>query len=537
MTSLRDLLASAEPTTQLPLRGLEDRLRLEGRLSAAAMPLPDGLAVSGLTEDSRDVRPGWLFVALPGAHVDGHQFVAAAAAGGALAAIVERHLDIPIPQLIVDRSRRALATAACWWYGDPSAELGVVGITGTDGKTSTSYFATAALQAAGIATGMLGTAALEIGDVREANPEHATTPAAPRLQAILRAMVTAGDRAAVVETTSHGLALDRVGGVRYDVAILTNITHEHLELHGTWEAYRAAKLSLFERLAGGRENPPKPSPGWPRTGIVNANDPSAKVFIEATARAGASVLTYSANPSRRRADVEGTTIVASRWGEGRRLWYAAPSGSAEVRIQLSGGFNVINALAVIALGEALGLDPARVRQGIESVAVVPGRMERIVAGQPFEVVVDFAHSPASLELVLDELGRTAAARGGGLIAVFGSAGERDTAKRPEMGRIAAERCRLVVLTDEDPRGEDRDAILAEIAVGADAAGKVRGRDLLLIPDRGATIRSALSHAQPGDFVLLAGKGHERTIEYADHAAPWDERAEALAALAELGYHG
>ena len=539
MTSIADLIKAADDREPRPLAELVGRLQGEGRLRSVAGGAPaDTLPlISGVTNDSRAVRPGSLFVAVPGEHADGHRFVDAAAAAGAVAAVVERAVESPLPQVVVDRSRAALASAAGWWYGDPSAELGVIGITGTDGKTTTSFLATAALEAAGLPTGMLGTAALEIGDRREPNPEHATTPEAPRLQAILRAMVTAGDRAAVVETTSHGLALERVAGIRYDIAILTNITHEHLELHGSWEAYRDAKRSLFDHLAVGPGNPGKTVPGWPRTGIVNAMDPSADAIVEATRRAGARVLTYSANPSRWPADVAATSIALERWGEGLHLGYVTPSGDGRLRSRLSGGFNVPNLLAVIALGEAIGLDPAAVRAGLESVAAIPGRMERIDAGQPFEVVVDYAHTTASLTTVLAELGRHAKQRQGALIVVFGSAGERDTQKRPDMGRIAGQRCRLVVLTDEDPRGEDREAILAEIAAGATAAGKRRGTDLLLIPDRRTAIRTALAAARPGDFVLLAGKGHESTILYAAHAEPWDERAEALAALADLGHRG
>jgi UDP-N-acetylmuramoyl-L-alanyl-D-glutamate--2,6-diaminopimelate ligase len=539
MTSIADLIEAADGREPRPLSDLVRRLEGEGRLRSVAGgdPADTPLLISGVANDSRAVRPGSLFVAVPGEHADGHGFVDAAAAAGAVAVVVERAVESPLPQIVVDRSRAALASAAGWWYGDPSADLGVIGITGTDGKTTTSFLATAALEAAGVPTGMLGTAALEIGDRREPNPEHATTPEAPRLQAILRAMVTAGDRAAVVETTSHGLALERVAGIRYDIAILTNITHEHLELHGSWEAYRDAKRSLFDRLAVGPGNPGKTVPGWPRTGIVNAMDPSADAIVEATRRAGARVLTYSANPSRWPADVAATSIALERWGEGLHLGYVTPSGDGRLRSRLSGGFNVPNLLAVIALGEAIGLDPAAVRAGLESVAAIPGRMERIDAGQPFEVVVDYAHTTASLTTVLAELGRHAKQRQGALIVVFGSAGERDTQKRPDMGRIAGQRCRLVVLTDEDPRGEDREAILAEIAAGATAAGKRRGTDLLLIPDRRTAIRTALAAARPGDFVLLAGKGHESTILYAAHAEPWDERAEALAALADLGHRG
>ena len=223
--------------------------------------------------------------------------------------------------------------------------------------------------------------------------------------------------------------------------------------------------------------------------------------------------------------------------EGLRADIEGPGGASSLELRLAGRFNVHNALAVVALGEVLALDPAAVRTGLASLERVPGRMERLDVGQPFGVVVDFAHSPASLQAVLDLLAPAAAARGGGLIVVFGSAGERDTAKRPQMGRIAGERARLVVVTDEDPRGEDREAILDEIARGAEAAGKRRRQDLQLIADRRAAIATAFDAARPGDIVLLAGKGHERSIIGPDGEQPWDERATALQLLAELGYGG
>ncbi len=528
-----------------PLAGLIDRLTAEGRLRGARIDGRaigarglDRIAVRGVTEDSRTVHEGSLFVAIAGAHVDGHDLVAQAAAAGAAAVIVERALpDVAVPQLIVERSQTALATAAAWWYGDPSHELAVVGITGTDGKTTTSFLATAALEAAGVRTGMIGTAATRIGGQQEPNAAHATTPDAPHLQSMLRAMVGAGDHASVIESTSHGLALDRVGSVAYDIAILTNVTHEHLEFHGSWDAYRAAKLSLFERLATtdrGRGRTPaiaKPSDRtWPKTGIVNADDPSAGLFIGVTQEAGARVLTYGTDPT---ADIRATRVEED--ADGIRIAYTAPSGDATMHLRLAGRFNVHNALAVVALGEAAGLDPERVREGLGRLDGVPGRMERVDLGQPFGVIVDYAHSPASLQTVLDLLAPVAAARGGGVIALFGSAGERDTAKRPQMGRIAGERARLVVVTDEDPRDEDRHAILEDIARGAESAGKRRGRDLLVIADRRAAIATALEAARAGDIVLLAGKGHERTIIGPSGATPWDERAEAEAALRELGY--
>ncbi len=538
--TIADLLAAAEPTEPAGLGGLIERLTAEHRLRGARRDGraigPNGLRdvkVRGVTNDSRAVRPGSLFVAVAGLHADGHDFVAAAESAGAAAALVEQPVpDVALPQLLVSETRPALATAAAWWYGDPSHELAVVGITGTDGKTTTSFLAVGALEAAGIRTGMTGTAATRIGGIQTANEAHATTPEAPALQGALRAMVRAGDAAAVIETTSHGLALARVDAIAYDVAILTNLTHEHLELHGTWEAYRDAKLKLFERLGRGAvatTTSPKPR-AWPATGIVNADDPSAGAFIGVAQEAGARILTYGTDPA---ADIRATRVEEDR--HRLRIAYDAPSGSATVDLQLVGRFNVHNALAVIAFGEAIGLDPAAVRAGLASVPVVPGRMERVELGQPFGVIVDFAHSPASLQTVLDLLAPLAASRGGGLIAVFGSAGERDTAKRPLMGRIAGERARIVVVTDEDPRGEDRDAILDEIARGAEAAGKRRDHDLLVIADRRAAIEAAIERARPGDIVLLAGKGHEQAILGLDGPRPWDERAEAEAALRGAGY--
>ncbi len=537
--TIAELLAAAEPPEPVALGGFIDRLSAKGRLRGArrdgraigANGLAD-IAIRGVTHDSRDVHPGSLFVAIPGLRADGHDFVAAAADAGAAAALVEHPLpELALPQLVVTETRPALAAAAAWWYGYPSHELAVLGITGTDGKTTTSFLAVAALEAAGIRTGLTGTVDTRIGGRQEANAAHATTPEAPELQRALRAMLLAGDTAAVIETTSHGLALARVNAIAYDVAILTNLTHEHLELHGTREAYRDAKLRLFEKLAPKARASAGAKPHlWPATGIVNADDPSAGTFIGVTREAGARVLTYGTDPS---ADIRATRIEEDQ--HRLRVTYDAPSGAAVLDLQLVGRFNVHNALAVVAFGEAVGLNPAVVREGLASVTGVPGRMERVDLGQPFGVIVDFAHSPVSLQTVLDLLAPLAASRGGGLIALFGSAGERDTSKRPLMGRIAGERARIVVVTDEDPRGEDRMAILDEIARGAEAVGKRRDHDLLVIADRRDAIEAAVERARPGDILLLAGKGHEREILGPDGPRPWDERAEAEAALHRAGY--
>jgi UDP-N-acetylmuramoyl-L-alanyl-D-glutamate--2,6-diaminopimelate ligase len=539
--SIGELLAAAEPRDGRPLGGLVERLtarvggvgaREGGRaIGAAAL---GNVELRGVTDDTRRLRPGALFVAIAGEHVDGHDLLREAAVGGAAAALVERAVpDSPLPQVVVPSTRAALAEAASWWYGDPSRALGIIGITGTDGKTTTSYLAVAALEAAGLSTGLIGTVETKIGALREAHAEHLTTPGAPDLQLALRAMANGGNGAAVVETTSHGLATDRVRAVAYDAAILTNLSHEHLEFHGSWEAYRDAKLSLFERLATTAANPAKraPAPVWPRTAVVNADDPTAGAFVGVAQEAGAAIVTYGADAN---ADVRLTRVEE----DGRRLrltYEARARGEAHVELRLAGRFNAYNALAVVALGEGLGLDAAAIRNGLESLERIPGRMETVDAGQPFGVIVDFAHSPASLQAVLDVLAPVAAARGGGLIAVFGSAGERDTEKRPMMGRIAGERCRLVVVTDEDPRNEDREAILEQIAAGAEDAGRRRDRDLLLIADRAAAIAAAFERARPGDVVLLAGKGHEASIIGPRGPVAYDERRTAEAALAAMGF--
>ncbi|HLA17124.1 MAG TPA: UDP-N-acetylmuramoyl-L-alanyl-D-glutamate--2,6-diaminopimelate ligase [Candidatus Limnocylindrales bacterium] len=520
-----DLVAASEPFEPRPLGDLVARLEAHDLLRHADPGTAEAVVVRGISYDSRRIRPGAVFVAVAGDHVDGHAFAGAAVAGGAVGVVVESPISgLAAPQIVVASTRRALADAACWWYGDPSHELSVVGITGTDGKTTTSYLAAAALDAVGLRTGLVGTIETRIGGVVESDHEHQTTPEPPELQAVLRAMVAAGDTVAIVETTSHGLALDRVGGVAYDAAVFTNLSHEHLDLHGTYESYRDAKLRLFEGLSGATDG------HLPRSGIVNGDDAEADRFAAATRSAGARLITYGLGPS---VDVRGRDVEVAAGG--CRFAVTTDGWDGPIALRIGGRFNVHNALAVVALGRAWGLDPEAVREGIESVPRIPGRMEPIAVGQPFDVVVDFAHSPASLGTVLDELVPLAASRGGSVVAVFGSAGERDTAKRPLMGRIAGERCRIVVLTDEDPRGEDGAVILDEIAAGAEQAGRRRGTDLLLIRDRRAAIAAAFERARPGDIVLLAGKGHERSIIGPDGPAPWDEAAVAREILRLTGF--
>jgi len=487
------------------------------------------LAISGVAYDSRAVDAGQLFVAVPGAESDGHDYAAAAVERGASAVVAEHAIArLGVPQVLVHESRPALATSAAWFHDFPSRTLGVVGVTGTDGKTSTCYLARSMLDAGGQQAGMLTTVDVVIGGQSSGETGH-TTPEAPIIQADLARMVAAGDRFAVVETTSHGLALERVAEVAYDVAVLTNITHEHLDLHGTYESYVAAKRSLFERLAVSATNPDK---GWGKAAVINAEDREASGFLKAAREAGARVLTYAVDPDAA-ADIYATRVHDD--GHRLHLRVRTPRWEDDLELQLTGSFNAYNALAAIGVGEALDLDSDAMRHGLAALAGVPGRLQRVEMGQPFTVFVDFAHTPGALEAALDSLAPHAVARGGGLIAVFGSPGARDTLKRPMMGRAAGERCRVVVLADDDPRDEDRMAILEEIAVGAEEAGRRRDQDLFLIPDRDRAIRQAFDLARPGDVVLLAGMGHVDRIMTAAGRVPWNEAQIAADILRDMGY--
>lgn len=534
-TPIERLIASAGPREPRPLAGLVAQLQTTEILATPPDHDTMDTAVRGVTEDSRTAAGGRLFVAVPGFHVDGHDYAERAVDAGAAAIIVERPLpDLAIPQIVVRDAREALAAASTWWYGNPSRDLGVVGITGTDGKTTTSFLAAAALEACGLRAGLIGTVETRIGGLRERHEAHVTTPGAPELQATLAAMSAAGDDVAVLETTSHALQLGRVLGIAYDAAVFTNLTHEHLELHGTFENYREAKTRLFQLLEESPDNPPKVVAGhsWPKVAVVNADDLNRAWFERAAEAAGAKLIRYGWD-----ADAVVRATAVDEDAQRLHVEYQAPSGPAVLDLRIAGRFNVHNALAVVALGEALGLPAAGVREGLASVPGVPGRMERIAQGQPFSVIVDYAHSPASLQGVLEILRPLADQGGGALIAVFGSAGERDTAKRAVMGRIAGERCRIVIATDEDPRGEDGAAIVAEIVAGAVSAGRREGVDVLGIPDRRAAITAAFERARPGDVVLLAGKGHEPTILYASGAIAWDEARVAREVLAAMGYGG
>jgi UDP-N-acetylmuramoyl-L-alanyl-D-glutamate--2,6-diaminopimelate ligase len=512
--------------TERLLAELVERWRGEGRL---VDPVPSGreteVALTGIRDDSRTVEPGNLFVAVHGLRVDGHDFAAQAVARGAVAVAVERNVDgVDVPQLVVDRGAAALASAAAWWYGDPSRELLTVGVTGTNGKTTTSFLTQAALAATGLPTGLVGTIGIRIGGELRRNEEPNTTPGALDLQRLLREMREAGERAVVIETSSHGLAQERVGSVAYDGAIFTNLSHEHLDFHGTVEAYRGAKLSLFERL------PATAKDGRPGLGVVNVDDPEAERFIAATRNAGARAIGYGTGAA---AEVRLVSLDA----DASSCRFTADVGGRElaVTLRMGGRFNARNALAAIALGAGWDLDLDRVAAGLATVRGVPGRMEPIDHGQPFHVIVDFAHTPGSIDAVSSELRALAEPHGGAVISVFGSSGERDVGKRPLMGAAAARSSRLVIVTEDDPRSEDPAVIAEEVARGAESAGARRGESVLVVGDRREAIAEAFRRARANDVVLLAGKGHEVSMMRAGGPEPWNDRDVAEAVLAEMGF--
>ncbi|MGH2427762.1 MAG: UDP-N-acetylmuramoyl-L-alanyl-D-glutamate--2,6-diaminopimelate ligase [Candidatus Limnocylindria bacterium] len=471
--------------------------------------LPVG-EVTALAYDSRRAAPGTLFFAVPGVHVDGHDFVRAAVDAGSRAVVVQRELPgVSVPQLVVDRTRRALADAADHWFGRPSTRLRVVGITGTDGKTTTSFLAADLLRAAGRRPGMVGTVAIDVGEERRPNDDRNTTPEAVELQELLAEMVEAGNESVIMEATSHGLALERTRNCRFDVGVVTTVSSEHLEFHGTLEAYRAAKALLVEEAP---------------LAILNADDDTFGYFRE---RAGDRVLTYGIEAD---ADLRAADLVSEAGGSRFRL--AAPGWTGAVSLPTPGRFNVSNALAALAIAHAEGVDLATAAEALSNVAGVPGRMERIDGGQPFTIVVDYAHTADSLGKVLDILRPLARGR---LIAVFGSAGDRDPTKRPAMGRVAAERADVTIVTDEDPRLEDPRDINEAIAEGARAAGARDGETLFVVDDRREAIGHAVGLAREGDVILLAGKGHETSIFYGTEKLPWDDREVARKALRAAGW--
>ena len=489
-------------------------------LPAAELRGPD-VDVSAICYDSRRAAPGALFVAVPGFRADGHDHIAEAAARGAVAAAVQA--DRPekwravveewaLSAVVVSDTRRALAALAAAFHGHPGRKLRVVGVTGTDGKTTVVHLVSHLLEAAGHRSGLLSTVYCKVGERIWANESRFTTPEAPDVQALLAEMVAAGADYAVLESSSHGLALHRLDGCEYDVAVMTNVTADHLDFHRSREEYQAAKGRLFAMLDESAVKASVEKVGVEKVAVLNVDDPASGYFRGLTR---ARAITYSIE---RPADVRAAEISPSEWGSRFRL--VTSSGDEEVALGLPGDFNVYNALAAATVVLSQGVASADVARGIASFPGVPGRLERIDEGQPFTVVVDFAHAPEALRRVLEFLrGRCR----GRLIAVFGCIGERDRARRAGMGQWAGRLADFSILTNDNPFSEEPDAIIAEIIEGLREAGRHEGHHFVVIPDRREAIAHAFAMAVEGDIVLLAGKGHEQSITIGEAVIPWDDR--------------
>jgi len=447
---------------------------------------------------------GSLFACLRGVRADGHDFAEQAVAHGASALLVERHLPLDVPQVEVRDARLAMALIAAELAGRPSEDLAVVGVTGTNGKTTCAFLLRAVLQAAGHRAGLLGTIEARVGGQVE-TVSH-TTPESVDLQLLLARMRDAGDTACAMEVSSHALAQRRVAGMRFAAALFTNLTRDHLDYHPDVEDYYLAKRALFIRPADEGENPP---------GAANLDDEFGRRLAAESGALGFAV--------ERDADVRPVDIRQSRTGFSARM--TTPRGDFAVASPLRGRFNVANAAAVVAVAELLGLDHDEVARGIGAVPGVPGRFEPVDAGQPFELLVDYAHTPDSLDNVLREA-RKLVSEGRRLIVVFGCGGDRDRGKRPQMGGIARGLADLAIVTSDNPRSEDPDAIIAEILAGAGDGPA----ELVIESDRRRAITIAAERASAGDVVVVAGKGHERGQERNGVISPFDDREVAREVL-------
>ncbi len=479
------------------------------------------LEIRGIAYDSRRCAPGYLFVAWRGFVHDGHDFVGEAHARGAVAACVEREIRVPagMTRLVVPDARAALGYLASAFYGHPAKKMRLIGVTGTNGKTTTTYLVRSVLAAAGKKTGLIGTVQYLVGD--KEYPVVRTTPESLDLQRMLDEMARAFTEAVVMEVSSHALWLHRVVGCEFDAGVFTNLSQDHLEHHQTMERYLQAKSLLFETLGSSYWGPPK---AGPKVAVLNADDPASQYIAE---RTPARVMWYGL---REGAQVRGEDVVVTP--RGVRFVAVTPAGRLPLELALTGRFNAYNALAAVAVGLAEGVPLDAIRRGLEAVRGVPGRFEAVDEGQDFAVVVDYAHTPDGLENVLQtarELTR------GRVIAVFGAGGDRDRTKRPLMGEAAGRLSDVVVLTSDNPRSEDPTSILRDIEAGL---ARVRKRgDYHLVVDRKEAISRAIRMARTGDLVLIAGKGHETYQIFHDRTVPFDDREVARQVLRRLRRRG
>ena len=479
-----------------------------------ARTIRDGDArITGIAYDSRAVEPGNLFVAMKGGTFDGHDFIPDALASGAVALVAERPVacavEAGVPCVVVDDGRRAMGEIAAPFFGYPSRELVLIGVTGTSGKTTVTHLIQSIFAAAGRKTGLIGTLGARVGE-SSLSTKH-TTPESVDLQRILRLMADQGVEVVAMEVSSHGLYQGRVLGCEFDCGVFTNIARDHLDFHKTAEAYLDAKLMLF------RDYPAASRKRF--VGVVNADDPSAQAFIDT---APGPVVTFGIKS---RADLLASNPVVTDRSVSFDL--DCRGSTARVNLGIGGFFNVYNALAASAVGIGLGIDLKTIVEGLRHARGVPGRFESVDCGQDFGVVVDYAHTPDELENVLKTARELTAGR---LIAVFGCGGDRDRGKRPIMGRIASELADLVVVTSDNPRSERPESIIDDILEGI--AAKDRSR-VNVIPDRKEAIHSAIELAQTGDLVVIAGKGHEDYQIFADRTIHFDDREVAREKLCSL----
>lgn len=470
--------------------------------------------ITGIAYDSRRVKPGDIFVAVEGIHVDGHAYVSDAVAKGAVAVAAEREVTLPAgtPLLSMPSTRIGLAELAAEFYGRAARRLKVAGITGTDGKTTTTHMAEHVLQASGVVAGAMSTVALTVSGGAEDNVSGQTTMEAPEVQAWLARMVDAGVAFAVIETTSHALVQERVRGCEFDVAAFTNVGHDHLDYHATWEDYLEAKARLIDLAANSVDK------GIEKTAVLNRDDLSyERLARKAIARRWTYGLTTAADLH---------PLDLSVTGSGSRFRMKTPLGETEVTLHVPARFNIYNALCAAGVCLALGVPIEAVGAGLAGFEGVRGRLEPVDVGQDFRVFIDFAHSAGSLASALAELRPFTSGR---LIVVFGSTARSDH-DRPGMGRAAADFSDFFIITTDDPLDEDPVEIARDVQAGVE--GKAPGHDYEIVIDRRAAIRRAIDLARPGDCVLLAGKGHERTMRTAAGSEPWDERAEAETAIRE-----
>ena len=481
--------------------------------------LPD-LPISGIDLDSRSVKPGHLFVAMKGGLVDGHEFIPNAIKNGATAVAGEREIkDLTVPYIWLENSRQALTWLSAAYYDWPGRKLIVIGVTGTDGKTTTTNLIYQILLAAGIRAGMISTVNAVIGDEILDTGFHVTTPDANDVLLYLSKMIDAGLTHVVLETTSHGWAQFRVDACEFDIGVITNITHEHLDEHGSYENYRAAKARLFTSLE--LTHPKKQ--GNPRLGIINYDDSSYN-FLRDFVKVNK--LSYGLGVG---ADLKAVNIQINPAG----LQFTALHNEFRVDIstKLIGKYNVSNCLAALAATiNGLGIEPLLAAKGISALENIPGRMEHVMVGQKFFAIVDFAHTPNALKETLEAARQMTKGR---VISIIGSAGLRDKEKRGLMAETSVELADLTILTAEDPRTESLDGILEEMADGASRKGGYEGRTFWRVPDRGKAIKKGLGLAHEGDIVISCGKGHEQSMCFGKTEYAWDDRLAMRAALAEL----